>query len=237
MIVNLKKPQCKYTYICPAVFCFFFNLNSLLTILKLGRSSYKKKKRKEISPQLSKNIENNSRFSSSNLRGRDSTVCWCPVSQSPLSFLLLFFLSTSLGPRPAGTFFFFLIIFYYFWPHRVACRVYLSQPGVKLTLPEAEALSLDQWTAREVPLSLLNQALLEGNRRLTHSNMSRCGKVSFSVPMWECSDFISIFCLLSYLELQRLNLTVWKILTKMLNERLFQGLWFNVGLTQYPGCP
>ena len=103
-----------YIYLPCSFLFFFFNLNSLLTILKLGRSSYKKKKRKEISPQLSKNIENNSRFSSSNLRGRDSTVCWCPVSQSPLSFLLLFFLSTSLGPRPAGTFFFFLIIFYYF---------------------------------------------------------------------------------------------------------------------------
>ena len=109
----------------------------------------------------------------------------------------------------------------------MVCRVFLSQPGVEPAPPEAEALSLNQWTAREVPLSLLNQASLEGNRRLTHSNMSCCGKVSLSIPMWECSDFISICYFLNYLELQRLNLRVWKILTEMLNERLFQGLWFN----------
>ena len=109
----------------------------------------------------------------------------------------------------------------------MACRVFLSQPGVEPVPHEAEALSLNQWTAREVPLSLLNQAPLEGNRRFIYSNMSCCGKVSLSILMWECSDFISICYILNYLELQRLNLRVWKILTEMLNERLFQGLWFN----------
>ena len=38
-----------YIYLPYSFFFFFLNLNSLLTILKLGRSSYKKKKRNKPS--------------------------------------------------------------------------------------------------------------------------------------------------------------------------------------------
>ena len=95
MIVNLKKPLCQYKYICSTVF-FFFLISTLYWWFsnKVGHL-IRKKKRKEISPQLSKNIETNSRFSSSNLRGRDSTYSVSPSagvhSLRPPSVFFFFF--------------------------------------------------------------------------------------------------------------------------------------------------
>ena len=45
-------------------------------------------------------------------------------------------------------FFFFSL----FWPHHVACRILVSRPGIEPTPPAVEALSLNRWTAKGVPI-------------------------------------------------------------------------------------
>lgn len=69
------------------------------------------------------------------------------------------------------------------------------------------------------PLSFLNQAPLEGNRKLTHINTWRCGKVSLSLRTWMCSDFISV-CLFSFLPRasEAEPNSVESILTEILND-------------------
>lgn len=67
-------------------------------------------------------------------------------------------------------------------------------------------------------LNFLNQEPLEGNRKLKHINMSKCGRVSLSVPMWMCFDFMSI-CLFSLLPgaSEAKPESAEQILTEMLN--------------------
>ena len=40
--------------------------------------------------------------------------------------------------------------------HRKACGILLPQPAIEPTPPAVEARSLNHWTAREVPESILN---------------------------------------------------------------------------------
>ena len=44
---------------------------------------------------------------------------------------------------------FFIFIF---WPHRTAHRILVPRPGIEPVPPALEAQSLNQWTAREVPI-------------------------------------------------------------------------------------
>ena len=42
------------------------------------------------------------------------------------------------------------IYIFFFWPHHVACRILVPQPGIQLVPPAVEVWSLNQWTATEV---------------------------------------------------------------------------------------
>ena len=48
----------------------------------------------------------------------------------------------------------FLFAFFFFFGHEV-CRILVSQPGIKPSPPALKTLSLNHWTAREVPLYFL----------------------------------------------------------------------------------
>ena len=44
---------------------------------------------------------------------------------------------------------FVFVFFFAFWLHRAACGILVPRPG---TEPKSPALSLNHWTAREVPM-------------------------------------------------------------------------------------
>ena len=49
----------------------------------------------------------------------------------------------------------FFFFFFSFWPHRLACRILVPQPGIKPIPPEVEGYSPHHRTARELPIRLL----------------------------------------------------------------------------------
>ena len=47
----------------------------------------------------------------------------------------------------------FVVVVCLFWPCHAACRILVSWPGIKPTQPALGAESLNNWTAREVPVN------------------------------------------------------------------------------------
>ena len=50
-------------------------------------------------------------------------------------------------------FFFFAFFCFCFWPHSMACRILVPQPGIEPTPPAVEAWNLNHWTTKEIPVS------------------------------------------------------------------------------------
>ena len=48
-----------------------------------------------------------------------------------------------------------IILFYYyffiFWPHRMACGIFVPRPGMEPAAPALEVQTLNPWTTREAP--------------------------------------------------------------------------------------
>ena len=51
--------------------------------------------------------------------------------------------------------------FIFFWPHHAPCGISVPGPGIEPEPPALEALSLNHWTTREVPMkaSIILKAL------------------------------------------------------------------------------
>ena len=47
---------------------------------------------------------------------------------------------------------------FFFWPHCTACGIFIAQPGIEPVSPAVEVRSLNPWTTREVPRTLLNSS-------------------------------------------------------------------------------
>ena len=47
----------------------------------------------------------------------------------------------------------FFIYFFLFWPHPMACRILVPQPGIEPTPPSVEACNLNHWATQEIPVS------------------------------------------------------------------------------------
>ena len=52
---------------------------------------------------------------------------------------------------PVLLFVFVFRVFFFFWPHSVACKILVPQPGVEPVPPALGKQSLRHWTIREVP--------------------------------------------------------------------------------------
>ena len=53
--------------------------------------------------------------------------------------------------QSALLFLFFFKLIFIFWPFHLACGILVPQPEIEPSPPAVEALSLNHWTAREVP--------------------------------------------------------------------------------------
>ena len=54
-----------------------------------------------------------------------------------------------------------MLSFLFFWPHHVAYRILVPQPGTELTPPATEAQSPKHWTTREFLVLILLYCLVE----------------------------------------------------------------------------
>ena len=57
---------------------------------------------------------------------------------------------------------FILLLLFFFWPRHAACGILVPQPGIEPGPSAVKALSPNHWTARELPLLLLNVSALHG---------------------------------------------------------------------------
>ena len=74
-----------------------------------------------------------------------------------MSFLSLIFSSLICAQAQFSSNLFYLrlselliFILFYFWPHHMACRILVPQPGIEPLPPAVEVWSLNHWTTREV---------------------------------------------------------------------------------------